>query len=157
MEYEGLITAQFRRFGIDRTCISIEVRKVGEKGDGLDVYAGMIQIQKWDRVSTLRLLLGLPMLEAKLRQSIGMTWLADLSHFSGLWLNTTSDLHQAEGAGELRDLIVQLAPPRRTMRSAESELGDSHATRTIRKLLHGSSKPGVGREEAQDEPELTNP
>jgi hypothetical protein len=50
-----------------------------------------------------------------------MTWLADLSHFNGLWLNTSHDLHREQGAGELRELIVQLAPPRRSLRSADVE------------------------------------
>jgi hypothetical protein len=157
MEYEALITAQLRRFGIDRTSVALEVWKVGEMRNGLDAYAGMIQIRKWDRVSALRLLLGLPMLEAKVRQSVGMTWLADLSHFSGLWLNTSHDLHREQGTGELRELIVQLAPPRRVPRPAEPDLGNNAAARTIRKLLGESPVSPAHPAETRDEPALTNP
>lgn len=156
VEYEALIAAQFRRFGIDPRIISLEARKVGEMGHGLDVVAGMVRILTWDRISALRLLLGLPMLEAKVRQAVSATWLADVSHFSGLWLNTSHDLHHAEGASELRDLIVHLARRPKAGRPGGSSNTDSHAACSVRKLLLDSSAPDVLLFDHEDEAALTD-
>jgi hypothetical protein len=107
VEYQGLIASQFRRWGISTSCATIEVRRLGQAPDGYDVFVGMVRVVEWERTSALRLLLGLPLLEAKARKTIRATWLVDYSHFGGLWLHASERVH---GDGELHRLLAQLAP-----------------------------------------------
>ena len=106
-EYQGLIAAQFRRWGVSNQCITIEVRRVGQAPDGFDVFAGMVRLVRWERDSTLRVMLGLPLMEAKIRKAVRATWLADYSHFAGLWLHASERM---KVPGELRELLAAVAP-----------------------------------------------
>lgn len=111
VEYQSLIATQFRRWGISTGCVTIEVRQIGRAPDGFDVFVGMVRLAQWDRPSALRVLLGLPLLEAKVRKTVRATWLADFSHFGGLWLHASEQLHATAAMGELRELMLQLVPP----------------------------------------------
>jgi hypothetical protein len=109
IEYQSLIATQFRRWGISNTCVTVEVRRFGQAPDGFDVLVGMVRLASWERTSALRLLLGLPLLEAKVRKAVRGTWLADFSHFGGLWLHASERLHASGASAELRELLLQLA------------------------------------------------
>lgn len=121
-EYETLIVAQCRRYGIADSSITIEVRQIGRAPDGRDVYQGMIRLARWERDSALRLLLGLPILETKIRRVVRGLWLAEVSHFGGLWLHASEGLHATDAMTELRTLMRQLAPP--TATASDSGLDD---------------------------------
>ena len=60
-DYQSLIAAQFRRWGISQNCVTIEVKKVGAH-EGYDVFVGMVRLSRWERETALRVLLGLPLL-----------------------------------------------------------------------------------------------
>lgn len=114
-EYEELIAIQCRRWGISDTAVTVEVRQIGQAPDGLDVYLGMLRLAQWERNSALRLLLGLPLLETKVRKTVRTLWLGEVSHFGGLWLHASEQLHATSAMRELRELMIQLtptAPPR---------------------------------------------
>ena len=111
VEYQGLIETQFRRWGISSRCVTIEVRRMGKAPDGFDVLIGMVRLAHWERLSGLRVLVGLPLLEAKVRKSLRASWLADYSHFGGLWLHASSRVPPEGAAIELRDALAQLVPP----------------------------------------------
>ena len=111
VEYQTLIATQFRRWGIAPGCVTVEVRQLGRAPDGYDVFVGMVRLARWERATALRILLGLPLLESKVRKAVRGTWLADYSHFGGLWLHASEQLHSTAGVGELRDLLMQLVPP----------------------------------------------
>lgn len=111
VEYQSLIATQFRRWGISNSCVTIEVRQIGRAPDGFDVFVGMVRLAQWERPSALRVLLGLPLLEAKVRKMVRATWLADFSHFGGLWLHASEQLHNTAAMGELRELMLQVVPP----------------------------------------------
>jgi hypothetical protein len=111
VEYHGLIANQFRRWGLAPGCVSVEVRLVGRAPDGFDVFVGMVRLGRWERTSALRVLLGLPLLEAKVRKTVRATWLADCSHFGGLWLHASEQLNGGTAPAELRELMLQVAPP----------------------------------------------
>lgn len=110
-EYQGLITTQFRRWGITETAVTVDVRPLGKAHDGLDVYVGMVRLAHWERTPGLRLLLGLPMLETKIRKTVRSLWIGEVSHFGGLWLHASEQLHASAAPGELRELMMQLTPP----------------------------------------------
>jgi len=111
VEYQSLIATQFRRWGISTACVTIEVRQIGRAPDGFDVFVGMVRLAQWERASALRVLVGLPLLEAKVRKTVRGTWLADFSHFGGLWLHASESLHATPAMTELRDLVLHLVPP----------------------------------------------
>ena len=115
IEYQSVIATQFRRWGLSSRSISIEVRRIGHAPDGFDVLVGMVRLGTWDRISALRVLIGLPLLEAKVRKAVRATWLADYSHFGGLWLHASEQvIGDPAASGELRQLLMQLTPPAST-------------------------------------------
>ena len=61
----------------------------------------MVRLVRWEHTSAVRLLLSIPLLEARIRKTVRATWLADYSHFAGLWLHASD---------ELRELIGSLTP-----------------------------------------------
>lgn len=123
-EYQSLIASQFRRMGIAPGCVTIEVRKIGQSPEGLDVLVGLVRLVRWDHDSALRVLLGLPLLEAKLRRALRSTWLADFSYFGGLWLHSSEQLHaDGDAMSELRHLLRELAPPAPSSTRAASGAG----------------------------------
>ena len=139
VEYQSLIATQFRRWGIATGCVTIEVRQIGRAPDGFDVFVGMVRLAQWDRTSALRVLVGLPLLEAKVRKTVRATWLADFSHFGGLWLHASESLHATPAMAELRDLMVQLAPP---THSGESP-GMGGSASDFSSSLPGAGQPSV--------------
>ncbi|MEO5672574.1 MAG: hypothetical protein ABIR26_17960 [Ramlibacter sp.] len=111
VEYQKLVAAQFRHWGVAMGCVTIEVRKIGVAADGYDVFVAMVRLMQWHRPSAIRVLLGLPVLEAKIRKAVRSTWLADHAHFVGLWLHSSEQLQETAGMTELRELVKDLAPP----------------------------------------------
>jgi hypothetical protein len=109
-EYRDLIAAQLHRCGIADAAVQVEVRQFGQAPNGLDVFVGMLHLTQWERDSGLRVLLGLPLLETRVRTSISTTWLADVSHFGGLWLHASEQIYDS-AKQELRHIILQHAPP----------------------------------------------
>ena len=107
-EYEELVRAQLARLGIPLENVEVEVRSAGTMQDGRKVYLGMVRLVKWEARTSLRLLVCLPLLEAKTRQSLETTWLTDVSHFGGLWVHASSGLRNAEVMGDIRETVKML-------------------------------------------------
>lgn len=125
-DYQGLIASHFRRWGVSNHCITIEVRKIGQAPDGFDVFVGLVRLVRWERESALRVMLGVPLLEAKIRKAVRATWLADYSHFGGLWLHASERM---KVPAELRELLGALAPlPGSTSHSASHPTSGFSAT-----------------------------
>ena len=111
-EYERQISLVLRRWGIPESCASIEVIQIGDGGDGRQVFVALVRIFAWERRPALRLMLGLPLLERKVRKAIRAHWVSDMSHFGGLWLHASERIAQSEADTELRHLIASLTHPR---------------------------------------------
>lgn len=107
-EYEEVVRVQLSRLGIPPDTVDIEVRPAGTMKDGRAVYLGMLRLVKWDARTSLRLLVALPVLEAKTRQSLDTTWLMDVSHFGGLWIHASGGVRTDAVLGDIRDAITQL-------------------------------------------------
>lgn len=154
VEYQTLIATQFRRWGILPSSVTVEVRKIGQAPDGYDVLVGMVRLSHWDRISGLRLLLGLPLLEHKVRKAVRGTWLADFSHFGGLWLHASEQLH-ASGAGmtELRDLLVHLVPPSPpSAASGAAQDSQGYATSSVPSSAQAPLTPNGSSQAGEQEP-----
>ena len=107
-EYEELVRAQIVRLGIPLETVEVEVKPAGSRRDSRKIYLGMVRLTRWNERTSLRLLMALPLLEAKVRQSLDTSWLVDVSHFGGLWLHASSSLGKTTALSDIRDAIVQL-------------------------------------------------
>ncbi|HSW18920.1 MAG TPA: hypothetical protein VLJ86_16990 [Ramlibacter sp.] len=107
-EYLALIMGQLRRSGVSPSCASVEARRLGRAPDGLDVMGGMIRLHRWERDSAMRLMIGLPLIETRVRRAFNNTWLSDYSHFGGLWLHTSERLRRDGGMHEVKAMLAVL-------------------------------------------------
>ena len=93
-------------------------------GGGLLVLA-VLRLRRYrlkERYALIFLLLGLPLLEAKLRRLTNGSWLKDVSHFGGLWLHASGQLQDSTALQELRDLARGIHPAVLTDRGLDAAL-----------------------------------
>jgi hypothetical protein len=147
-EYESLILNQLQRWGITEPGITLEVRQLGKAPDGLEVYAGMVRLARWERDPALRMLLGLPLLETKIRRLVRSVWIGEVSHFGGLWLHASEQLHSTGAMGELRDLLRQVAPASTPAQPEDTFNGMStggHSVSALNPASTGTPTPGPAK------------
>jgi hypothetical protein len=106
-EYRTIIHEQLKRGGVLAQCVEVEVRPVGKAGDGRQAFIGMLRLIRWERTSAIRLLLGLPILESRLRRAVRGSWLHEVSHYGGVWVHASGQLQDAHTMEDLRMLIVE--------------------------------------------------
>jgi len=107
-EYEEVVRAQLARLGVPLETVEVEVRPAGTMKDGRAVYLGMVRLVKWHARTSLRLLVALPVLEAKTRQSLDTSWLMDVSHFGGLWVHASAPVRTDGVLADIRAAITKL-------------------------------------------------
>jgi len=107
-EYRSLLIDQLIRGGVTPDCVEIEVKQGGKMRDGRIVYIGMLRLVKWDRAPSVRLLLGLPILESRLRRVVRGSWLHEVSAFGGVWLHASGQLQDSHAMQDLRELVVEI-------------------------------------------------
>lgn len=107
-EYEDIVRAQIARLGVPLDTVHVEVRPAGTRQDGRHIYLGMVRLTQWEPRTSLRLLVALPLLETKTRQSLETTWLMDVSHFGGLWIHASAALRSNEVLCEIREAVTRL-------------------------------------------------
>lgn len=107
-EYEDIVRVQIARLGVPLESVNVEVRPAGTRQDGRHIYLGMVRMTQWEPRTSLRLLVALPLLETKTRQSLETTWLMDVSHFGGLWIHASSALRSNEVLSEIREAVSRL-------------------------------------------------
>jgi hypothetical protein len=107
-EYRAIITDQLVRGGVLPKCVEIDVRHAGRMRDGRPMFLAMLRLASWERTSAVRLLLGLPILESRVRRAVRGSWLRELSHFGGLWLHASGQLQDTEAMEDLRSLVVDI-------------------------------------------------
>lgn len=120
-DYENAIDSQLRRMGIDPACVHVRACTVGRTPGGFDVVAGFLTLVQWEKTSGVRLMLGMPSLEKRVRRFASATWLADYSAFGGLWLTVSEKL---DISAELRALLRQSAS-RATEEDAAYDVSES--------------------------------
>ena len=111
-EYQRLVEHHLHRWGVDESCASVEIQQIEHRKGRREVFVATICLHTWDRNGVLRVLIGLPMLDKKIRQAVSALWLADMSDFQGVLLKVGSSLHDTKATGELRHLLVGLTGSR---------------------------------------------
>ena len=119
-EYQRLVEHHLRRWGVDASCASVDIQQIERRRGRKDVFVATICIETWERNAVLRVLLGLPLLDKKIRQAVSALWLADVSEFQGVLLKVSPALHEAEAGAELRQLVVSLTGTREPARRRSS-------------------------------------
>ena len=104
-EYRRIIEEQLERMGA-ANLTTLDIVHAGDAQDDLGVYRAMVRVVRWDRKAATRLLLGLPVLQYRLTQSLAASWLPDVSHFGGVWLHPAGELQQRDRVTDLRRMIV---------------------------------------------------
>jgi hypothetical protein len=117
-EYTRLVANVLRGWGVPEECAAVDVHQMGEMAGGRKVYVAAVRLVSWERKAGLRLLLGLPFLERKIRKTAGAHWVAEVSHFAGVWLNATDRINDMGAQADLRQLLVTLTH----RRGSDSEL-----------------------------------
>jgi hypothetical protein len=67
----------------------------------------MLRLVSWERTSAIRLLLGLPILESRLRRAVRGSWLREVSHFGGVWVHASGQMQDPDAMEDLRTLILE--------------------------------------------------
>lgn len=107
-EYTQVFARELARWGVPGDGITWEMRHVGYGTHGYGIFVAVLRLGTWDRAASLRLQLGLPFLEKRLRQCLRGHWLADVSEFSGVWLHASENMLASPRIGELRELLAAL-------------------------------------------------
>jgi hypothetical protein len=110
-----------RRMGIPESVASLEVTQVALTPRGRGVYAAHIRLLKWQEGPAVRLLLGLPLLERKVRKRMQSHWVLEMSHFAGLWLQAADG---AQGTQAVRDIRMCLQQLKRSGESSNTDDSD---------------------------------
>jgi hypothetical protein len=110
-EYQRLVEHHLHRWGVDASCATVDIQ-VEKKRGRKDAFVATVCIEAWERNAVLRVLLGLPLLDKKIRQAVSALWLADVSEFRGVLLKVSPALHEPAASSELRELLVSLTGTR---------------------------------------------
>lgn len=122
-EYRSIIMDQLVRGGVSFDCLELEVRQSGKQRDGRFNYVGMMRLVHWERPSSVRLLLGLPILESRVRRIVRGSWLREVSHFGGVWLHASGQLQDSAAMEDLRTLVVDIEKREREQNSQAPSSG----------------------------------
>jgi hypothetical protein len=107
-EYRDIIREQLTHGGVAHDCVEIDIRQSGKSRDTRTNYVGMLRLVHWDKTSAVRLLLGLPILESRVRRLVRGSWVSDVSHFGGVWLHASGQLQDSAAMEDLRTLVVDI-------------------------------------------------
>lgn len=105
-EYQRLIVNQLARWGVDERVVAVQVQQGGRRKK--PVFSAVLTIQGWDRDAVLRVLVGLPLLEKKVRRAVADLWIADVSTFDGLLVRVSPRLQDTAACSELRQLLMSI-------------------------------------------------
>lgn len=123
-EYQHIIREQLLLAGIPPSAVALEVRHLS-RSESVPVLVGMLQLHAWERQAAFRTMLGLPMLEEKVRRALSGTWLQDVSRFGGLWLHASAQLRGSPAFHELSAVIMHLEDTEPWDEAPPTELGSA--------------------------------
>jgi hypothetical protein len=108
--YESLLARELRHIGVPGECVHVEV---GQKAldNGRELCNIKLRIVRWERSAALRLLVGLPLLETRVRQAVAATELAESTQFAGIWLHSSGSLPAPEIERDSEWAISELQLP----------------------------------------------
>ena len=106
-EYQRLVAQHLARWGVPESHVAIEVRQVGSRMGKL-LFDVVVCLAHWDRITALRVLIGLPLFEKKIRKALEGLWLQDVSTLRAVLVCASESLQEQEPCAELRQTLVSL-------------------------------------------------
>ena len=103
-EYQRLVAELLARCGVPEGMVGIQVSQQATRRKKPALVAELT-LQRWERDAALRVLIGLPLLERKIRKALPALWVADVSTFEGLTLKVSPVLQEAGPLMELRQVL----------------------------------------------------
>jgi hypothetical protein len=88
--YFRVVFSCLRRMLIREEDVEVTIRRAGTARSGLSVFAGYVQILRWDPLATPVLLQNLPVMDARIRKVVSASVLLEHTEFAGLWFQATS-------------------------------------------------------------------
>lgn len=119
-EYRRMVAGHLERLGVPPECAVVEVEQL-EDERGKQAFVATICLVAWERNAVLRVLLGLPLLDKKVRKQAEASWAADVSVFRGVQVRVAESLHGSRATSELRHLVVSLTGVERSQPEPNSE------------------------------------
>lgn len=119
-EYQRVVALALQRWGVPADCATVDIQQLPPE-QGKDVFIAIVRLVSWNRNAVLRVLIGLPLLDKKVRQEVEALWVADVSVFNGVLLTVSQSLRESEPTSELRRLLVSLTGPRKTYQPRTGE------------------------------------
>ncbi|HYF17553.1 MAG TPA: hypothetical protein VEA40_06760 [Ramlibacter sp.] len=105
-EYRAVLANLLARIGLADAHVEMNVRHTGTAPDGLPVMGLKLRMTRWSPQS-LKLLVGLPLLEKAAWRALRGSWVLEASHFGGVWLHASSSLEIP--AGQMKELRAAIA------------------------------------------------
>jgi hypothetical protein len=90
-DYKALVTQCLQMMGLSVNQICIQVRPVGQRPSGLEVYAAFVKVVRWDE-SVVKMVSKMPVIEKRLERLIRHSSLPRYSSFAGLWFRSPPEL-----------------------------------------------------------------
>lgn len=112
-EYERLVLRHLAQWGVHAESVVVRVDQLAPR-EGKEVFKATIYLVSWHRTTAVRVLLGLPILENKIRKVLQTLWLSDVSAFDGLAVQVSQACQQPATRSELRRIIVGLTTGERS-------------------------------------------
>src|SRR4051812_15541436 len=81
-EYRRIVYQHLERWGVTEACATVQVQQLQDHR-GKEAFVAVVCLTSWERNSIVRVLLGLPLLDKKIRKAVDVSWLADVSVFRG--------------------------------------------------------------------------
>lgn len=107
-EYQSIILEQLSKAAVGDGLVGVSVHRSGHAANGLHTFVALIRLLRWDCDAGARLLLGVPLLQERVRRVVQNTWLVDVSRFGGLWLHPSSQLQHTQAVADLSALVMRL-------------------------------------------------
>ena len=128
-EYKRHVLDQLARFGVPAEVVSVDMR-AGGSVEGKAVYLAMVRLIAWQHKPCVRLLLGLPLIEINVRKAVGSSWLSEVTHFGGLWLHPSSQLHGSGAVPAILELLIDFEHRRGEATETVPSVGEGQAWRS---------------------------
>lgn len=113
-EYERVVQGVLRNWGVPAECTEVTIHQMGETSNGRKIFVAAVRLVSWERKAGVRMLLGLPFLERKIRKTLGAHWVVDVSHFAGVWLHVADRVNDMGAQADLRQLLITHTQQRRS-------------------------------------------
>jgi hypothetical protein len=105
-EYREAVADHLQQMGV--SCATVESRSSAPDSGGRVAVRVLVRVTHLEKTQVLRAFLGLPLLEAKVRQQFEDTWVSEVSDFAGVWMQAAGEHWTRDALAHMHELIRRL-------------------------------------------------